>query len=187
MAGVRLSSQWNAQTSSQLAVSYSLNDLSVVSRDRKVVDFRDNSKEVEARVRGQVTRRLGRLGDLVAGASVKRASLSFDLFEAAYRNEFGNLVTTVSSSSRETISDVDGFGELTTGIGTRLRTRVGVRVDRSGAADGVYGSPRARAEYQLATASGCREPWASTGRAFRTSGSGRSRRTRASTPFGAGR
>lgn len=150
VAGVRLSSQWNTRTSSSLTVSYSLNDLDIVARDRKAVDFRDNSKEVELRVEGSATRRLGRLGDLVGGVSLKRASLSFDLFEAAYRNEFGSLVSTVSSKSRETISDAAGFAELTTGIGTRLRTRVGVRVDRSGAADGVYASPRARIEYRLA-------------------------------------
>ena len=151
VAGVRLSSQWDDQTASRVAVSFALNDLDVVSRDRKGIDFRDNSREAEVRVTGDVTRRLGRLGDLAAGASIKRANLSFDLFEGAFRNEFGNLVATVSSSSRDTLADSAGWAELTTAIGGRLRTRVGVRVDRSGATKGLYASPRVRAEYQLGT------------------------------------
>ncbi|MBE3087951.1 MAG: TonB-dependent receptor, partial [Chloroflexi bacterium] len=149
VAGVRLASQWSSQTSSHLAVSATLNDLDVVSRDRRTIDFRDNSREAEIRVTAGVTRRLGRLGDLAAGASVKRADLSFDLFEGAFRNEFGNLVVSVSSRSRDTLVDAAGHAELTTGIGGGLRTRVGIRVDRSGATGEVYGSPRVRAEYQL--------------------------------------
>jgi hypothetical protein len=150
LAGVSLASNWSGRTSSRMAVSFNINDLSVVSQSRKAIDFSDDSRETELRMSGEVTRRIGRSGTVVAGAMVKRADLSFRLFEAAFRNEYNNLVAVVRSDSRDRFVDAAAYGEMTAAAGARFRLQGGVRVDRSGSSHGVYGSPRVRGEYQLA-------------------------------------
>ena len=151
LAGVSLASHWTDKTTSRLAVSVNVNDLSVISRSRKVVDFSDDSRETELRASGEVTRRIGAAA-VVAGVAVKRADLSFSLFEAGFRNEYGNLVAPVRSNNRDRFVDASAYVEATAAAGRRLRLQGGVRADRSGSSGGVYGSPRVRAEYQLATA-----------------------------------
>jgi hypothetical protein len=150
LAGVSLASNWSGRTSSRLAVSFNINDLSVISQSRKAVDFSDDSRETELRMSGEVTRRVGRAGAVVAGAMIKRADLSFNLFEAGFRNEFNNPVATVRSDNRDRFLDGAAYVEMTATAGAKLRLQGGARADRSGSSRGVYGSPRMRAEYQLA-------------------------------------
>jgi len=150
LAGVRLMSQWTGLTTSRLGVSFGVNDLSVVARDRKAIDFSDDSRETELRVTGEVTRAIGTVGTVLVGGAVKRANLSYNLYEEAFRNEYNNPVVAVRSNNRDAFVDLAAYGELTASAGTRLRLRAGLRVDRSGSSRGVYGSPRVRAEYRLA-------------------------------------
>jgi len=150
LAGIRLASQWTGLTASRLAVSFGVNDLSVVARDRKAIEFSDDSRETELRVTGDVTRTIGAIGTVLVGGSVKRADLSYNLYEEAFRNEYNNPVVAVRSNNRDTFVDSAAYAELTSAVGARLRLRAGLRVDRSGSSRGVYGSPRVRAEYRVA-------------------------------------
>lgn len=151
VAGARLTSQWTESTSSRVSASLATTRIDFISRDRTKIDLSDQSRETELRVQADVRHTLGVAGEATAGMEVKRAFLKFDLDAAAFRNEYGNLVPALLARRRETLTDAAGYVELVSRIGSRLRTRAGVRVDRSGSTRKFYASPRIKAEYSLWT------------------------------------
>jgi hypothetical protein len=148
MAGIALRSEWGPRTASQVTASYGLNAYDAILKDGDTTDFADRSREVELRLRAELGRRLWADAELLAGAALKRAYLSFELSEDPYRNEYGNLVPAVGTEGRVDFADGAVYTELAWPKFAALRATTGLRVDRSGTSGRIYVSPRMRADYQ---------------------------------------
>jgi outer membrane receptor protein involved in Fe transport len=148
LLGWSLASAWSPVTASTVHVSVGTHEIDATVRDPGDVAGADRAREIEARVRVEL-RRTSAAGTLVAGATVKRASLDFDLQAERYRNAFGGLVAEVSRSHALELTDAAAYLEATRAVTPSLDLTGGMRLDRWGHTGDLFGSPRLRLEQRL--------------------------------------
>jgi hypothetical protein len=148
LLGWSLASAWSAATASTVHVSVGTHEIDATVRDPDEVAGVDRARETETRVRLEL-RRTGAAGTLVAGATVKRASLDFDLQAPRFRNAFGGLVPDVSRREGLALTDAAAYVEATRAVTPSLDLTGGMRLDRWGHTGDIFGSPRLRLEQRL--------------------------------------
>jgi hypothetical protein len=160
MAGVSLASQWTRATSTTLVASFDTMEVDATLYNSKgQVDGADHGIERELRLRAELRRRAGERAEIVAGAGVTRALLSYDLTDEAFRNGYNNLVSPVRAHRQDRAHSENAFGELTAAPVSWLRATAGARVDDPATGDGLFVSPRASAEVRLARALRATASW----------------------------
>ena len=147
VAGAGVRSEWGAQTRSSFSVSRSDSRLDAYGGEDDSVEGFAQSQEVEWRVRGELRRRVGRL-ELLAGATVKRADVRFDMENGGYRNPWGNLVAAVFVHQSGSLTDTAAYLELSAVPHPTLRATFAGRGDRWGGSRATTFSPRAVLEYK---------------------------------------
>ena len=150
--GVSLRSQWTPATTSALFASYARTGVDAEVGGANASDGSDRSTEVELRVRGEVRRRLGRDGELMAGVAMKHPDILFGLDAKGFRNTFDVYVSPLHAHFPYSFTDVGAYAELRLPSIARLRLTPGVRADRMGTTDRFYASPRVNGEYRISDA-----------------------------------
>jgi hypothetical protein len=152
MFGLSLRSQWSARTTTAIVASYARTRVDAEVGGADSVDGSDHSTEIELRVRGELRRRIGRDGELMAGVAVKRPDLAFGLDAPGFHNLFGLWVNPLHAHFPYAFTDVGGYGEVRLPSSGRLQLTAGIRVDRMGTTNRVYASPRVGGEFRLSDA-----------------------------------
>jgi len=147
--GASLRSAWNAATTTALVVSHDRTSIDAQLGGTNSSDGSDRSTEAEWRLRGEMRHRLGRDGEVLAGVSIKRPDLRFNLDAKGFSNLFGVWVAPLSAHFPYSFVDVGGYAEVRLPAVSGLRVTPGVRVDRFGTTGHVFASPRVNGEYRL--------------------------------------
>ena len=145
--GLGLRSEWDSRTRLSLAVSRSEWGLDAYGGSGQSVEGFDRSSEVEWRVRAELRRRVAGEVEVLAGASVKRADVRFDMENGSYRNPWGYMVAPVDVHAGGSFTDAGGYLELSAPLHRTLRAVGGWRVDWWGASQTTTGSPRVGLQY----------------------------------------
>jgi hypothetical protein len=150
VAGVSLKSAWTPRTETLVSAAWSSAELTLSEVEQSATSFTNHSIEHFLRARAEVRQVVTPAVRLLAGVALKRSDLDFALQDGAYRNEWGILVPAVRSSWTDAWTDVAAYGEAVLLLGP-ARVDIGIRADRAGTTSEWYVSPRARAEYRLAS------------------------------------
>jgi len=148
LVGLGLRSEWGARTRSSISLSRSEARLDAYGGSGGTVDGFDRSRETEWRLRAEVRRQFAGKAEVLAGATMKRADLRFDMENGGYRNPWGNTVAPVFVHQRDRFTDAAGYLELSAPLHRTLLATGGWRVDRWGGSGATTGSPRVGLEYR---------------------------------------
>jgi hypothetical protein len=147
LTGVSLHSQWTPLTSSAVHASYSRASIDAMTDAGAAGADRDRSTEVQARIRGELSRRIGSNGQLMVGAAVKRAHLQFDLDAKAWRTKYNELVPALRAHFPYDLATASAYGEFRTPTVRRFTVTPGMRLDWLETTGRVYPSPRVNLEF----------------------------------------
>jgi hypothetical protein len=148
LGGVSLSSAWSDKTRTDVSVSWASNSTSLSEVQQTATSFLNASLERFLRVRGEIHRTITPHMIVVAGATLKRSDVNFNLQDGSFRNEWNIWVPAIKASWRDTVSDTAGYAEVNWLFGPAELT-VGARADHSGRTDRWYASPRTHLEVRL--------------------------------------
>ena len=148
LGGVSLSSAWSDKTQTEVSVSWASNNTSLSELQQTDTSFLNSSLERFVRMRGEVRRTVAPRLVVLAGTTLKRSDVNFDLQDGSYRNEWNIPVPAVRASWHDTVSDTAGYAEVNWMFGPAEVT-VGGRADHSGRTDRWYASPRTHLQIRL--------------------------------------
>jgi hypothetical protein len=148
LGGVSLASAWSDRTRTDLSLSLSRNDTTLSEIQQTETSYANSSFERFLRARAEIRHAPGARVRLMAGASLERAKVDFDLRDGGYRNEWNIEIPPLASSWHDTFTDTAAYGEATWLVRTAEIT-AGVRADHSGRTGRWYVSPRTRVQVGL--------------------------------------
>lgn len=148
LGGVSLTSTWSERTETAVAVSWSSNRTSLSEVQQTATSYANASLERFARARGEIRRTITPRIRVLAGASLKRSDVDFDLQDGGYRNEWNIQVPPVRTSWHDTMTDTAAYVEAT-GLFGPADITVGARTDYSGRTSRSYVSPRTHLQVRI--------------------------------------
>ena len=153
LVGVRLDSRWGDRTSTTSVVSAGSSQVDAKAWGGDgLLDAVDRGREVELRWRGEVRHRSGRLGDLLAGVSVKHVSLDFELLAGGLTTDYSRGRRNIDQDDRDAFVDSATFVEWVRSLPGGGRASAGLRLDKWGGPGRITLSPRLKAEYPVGKA-----------------------------------
>lgn len=147
LGGVSVRSAWTPRTETSLSVSWSSSEAGMSEVEETTTSFIDHSIEHFLRARAEVQHALLRGVRVLGGVAVKWSSVSYDVQDGGYRNQWNIIVPAVHSIWHDEMTDTAGYADVSWATGP-LEVGLGVRADRSGVTSSWYASPRARVEYR---------------------------------------
>ncbi len=147
--GASVRSQWTPGTTTAVFASYARTGVDAEVGGSTTADGSDRSTEVELRMRGEVRRRLGRDGELMAGVAMKHPDMLFGLDAKGFRNNFAVYVNPLHAHFPYSFTDAGTYAELRLPSLARLQLTPGIRVDRMGATRRFYTTPRINGQYRI--------------------------------------
>jgi hypothetical protein len=148
LGGVSLSSRWSNKTQTDVSVSWASNSTALSERQQTSTSFVNSSLERFVRVRAEIRRTITAQLRVLAGTTLKRSDVNFDLQDGSYRNEWNIPVPAMKASWQDTVSDTAEYAEVNWLFGPAELT-VGGRADHSGRTNRWYVSPRTHLQVGL--------------------------------------
>lgn len=148
LGGVSLASTWSEKTQTDVSVSWASNDTTLSEMQQTATSFVNASLERFLRARAEIRRTITPRLRILAGTTLKRSDVNFDLQDGGYRNEWNIPVPPIKADWHDTVTDEAGYTEVDWLAGPAEVT-VGARADHSGRTARWYLSPRARLQVRL--------------------------------------
>jgi hypothetical protein len=147
LVGLRLDSHWRPGTVSTVTASAQASEMDVQSWHNGKTDGQDIGREVELRMRTEVQQHLSAVGELMAGISIKRANLTFDLKADGMTTPFSRARRNIAAVNRMSFTDSALYTDLTRSLPFNIRATAGLRIDHWGESRVTRASPRVKAEW----------------------------------------